>query len=68
MKNLMSQCPEELVEVICEAYPDYWPLTREQICYFLFRKARVGDSAPMSIMDAMGRSFPYDTYLRKFLD
>jgi hypothetical protein len=68
MKNLMSQCPEELVEVICEAYPDYWPLTREQICYFLFRKARAGDSAPMSIMDTMGRSFPYNMYLRKFLD
>ena len=42
MKKVMSQCPKELVEIIRETYPGYWPLTREQICYFLFRKVEAG--------------------------
>ena len=65
---MKSVYPEELFEVVREAYPDYWPLTREQICYFLFRKTRDDDSAPMSIPDAIGRSVPYRTYLHEFLD
>lgn len=67
MKNLMSQCPEELVQVIGETYPDYWPLTQEQICYHLFRKVRVSDVAPMGFRDEGRHSFPYNTYLRGFL-
>jgi hypothetical protein len=68
MKKVMRTCPKELVEIICEAYPGYWPLTREQICYFLFRKVETGRSAPTSFQEAMDRRFPYDAYLRKFLD
>jgi hypothetical protein len=68
MKKVMHTCPKELVEIICEAYPGYWPLTREQICYFLFRKVEAGRSAPTSFQEAMDQRFPYDTYLRKFLD
>jgi hypothetical protein len=68
MKKVMRACPKELVEVICEAYPGYWPLTREQICYFLFRKVEAGRSAPTSFEEAMDQRFPYDAYLRKFLD
>jgi len=68
MKKATNACAKELVEIICEAYPDYWPLTREQICYFLFRKVEAGRSAPTSFQEMMDRRFPYDTYLRKFLD
>ena len=65
MKKAMKAYPRELVEVICEAYPGYWPLTREQICYFLFRKVEAECSG---FWGMMGRSFPYDTYLRELLD
>ena len=65
MKKAMNAYPKELVEVIREAYPGYWPLTREQICYFLFRKAEAERSG---FWDMMGRSFPYETYLHKLLD
>jgi hypothetical protein len=67
MKNLISPCPKELVAVIREAYPGYWPLTREQICYFLFRKVEAGRSAPTSFLDGIDSPFPYNTYLRTFL-
>ena len=67
MKNLISHCPEELVEVIRDAYPDYWPLTQEQICYHLFRKVRASDLAPMGFLDAIDSPFPYNRYLRGFL-
>jgi hypothetical protein len=67
MKNLMTQCPEELVQVICETYPEYWPLTQEQVCYHLFRKVRASDLAPMGFRDEERHSFPYNTYLRGFL-
>ncbi len=58
MKKVTSAYPKELIEVICKAYPGYWPLTREQTCYFLLRKVGAGDSEPVSFRDAMGPSFP----------
>lgn len=67
MKNLISHCPEELVEVIRDACRDYWPLTQEQICYHLFRKVRASDLAPMGFLDAIDSPFPYNRYLRGFL-
>ena len=60
MKNLMSACPKELVEVIYKAYPDYWPLTQEQICYYLLREVKASEVAPMGLQDEIGNSFPYN--------
>ena len=68
MKNLMSACPKELVEVIYRAYPDYWPLTQEQICYYLLREVKASEVAPMGLQDEIGNSFPYNMYLRTFLN
>jgi hypothetical protein len=68
MKELMGICPKELVEVIHRAYPDYWPLTQEQICYYLFRKVKASDLAPMGFQETSRNSFPYNTYLRSFLN
>ena len=68
MKNLMSACPKELVEVIYKAYPDYWPLTQEQICYYLLREVKASEVAPMGLQDEIGNSFPYNAYLRTFLN
>jgi hypothetical protein len=67
MKNLMSACPKELVEVIYRAYPDYWPLTQEQICYYLLREVKASEVAPMGLQDEIGNSFPYNSYLHGFL-
>jgi hypothetical protein len=67
MKNLMSACPKELSEVIYRAYPDYWPLTQEQICYYLLRVVKASDVAPMGLRDVTGNSFPYNSYLHGFL-
>ena len=35
--------PKDMAEAISKAYPDYWPLTINQVYYYLLKMGKIGD-------------------------
>ena len=41
-KKQTDTIPDDITETISKAYPDYWPLTEQQMYYYLLRKGKLG--------------------------
>ena len=56
MERLTREYAKEYAELILNVYPDYWPLTEEQIFYCLLREGEVGtDKASLIGLQGISR-------------